>query len=229
MNSQRLTRVNLKLLDSIPRNTIRAYLGESSLSDIENFTAKGYTDSLYSDLAITDQATVIVLGGYLGDSVSRWRELFNCSVIVFEPIPKYANYLQKKFFGDTKVEVLKMAAGDRDCEIDFFVEGEKSGRFASSDESIKALQVNFSTFIKSRNLDSIYLEMNIEGGEYLVFDSIFNDGSIERFKTILVQFHRFGIDSEVLKSKIRKQLTSTHSEVFAFEWVWERWDLLRLA
>ena len=66
--------------------------------------------------------------------------------------------------------------------------------------------------------------MNIEGGEYECLARLIQTGAISRVEVLLVQFHRYGLESELSKAQIRINLEKTHSCIFEFPWVWERWD-----
>jgi len=68
------------------------------------------------------------------------------------------------------------------------------------------------------------LEMNIEGGEYEVLNRLISTRDLTKVSTILVQFHNYGLISELERSKLRNLMNETHENIFTFDWVWERWD-----
>jgi hypothetical protein len=66
--------------------------------------------------------------------------------------------------------------------------------------------------------------MNIEGGEYGRLRRLIETGAKDRIQVQLVQFYRHGIENEVMKAQIQFKLQKTHTCIFEFPFVWERWD-----
>jgi hypothetical protein len=135
-------RVFKKMLPYMPRELIQSYMGFESLSPIEQFAAKGYNDLLFSDLNLDPDDSALVLGGYLGYSISRIRNLYNCMVVAVEPIPEFAKTLREVFRLDSKVEVLEFAVSNRNGTLELGIEGESTGNNSNSTRSM-VVPLNF--------------------------------------------------------------------------------------
>ena len=220
-----LTRIAFKkMLPYMPRETIRSYMGSEALSPIEHFASKGYNDLLFSDLKLDSEDSALVLGGYLGYSISKLRDLYNCHVVAIEPIPEFAKTLREVFRLDEKVEVLEFAVSGSNGNLDLGLEGESTGSNSNSGTSLKVKSRDISEQLVEFEVFPRVIEMNIEGGEYECLARLIQTGAISRVEVLLVQFHRYGLESELSKAQIRIDLEKTHSCIFEFPWVWERWD-----
>jgi FkbM family methyltransferase len=215
----------IRLLPHMPRTIIQEFMGFESLSPIEQFASQGYNNRLYSELKIEKNETVLILGGYLGASISEWRSLFDCEVVAFEPIPEYAQKLRLDFITDEKVLIQEFAVSGQEGFIDLGIEGEATGRYSNSQTKLRVHSKDISKVINQIGDSLKLIEMNIEGGEYENLERLILAGSISKVPTLLVQFHRYTLHEELRRAQIRIELEKTHFCVFEFPWVWERWDV----
>lgn len=218
-------RIFIKLLPHMPRRIIQEFLGFEALSPIEQFATQGYNSRLYSELKIEKNETVLVLGGYLGASISEWRGLFDCEVVAFEPIPEYAKKLSLDFINDEKVLIQEFAVSAQEGVVDLGIEGEATGQYSNSRTKLKVRSKDINKVVNEIGDSLKLIEMNIEGGEYENLERLIQVGSISKVPTLLVQFHRYTLNEELRRAQIRIELEKTHSCVFEFPWVWERWDV----
>ena len=213
-----------KVLTNLPLPTIRSHFGDEFLSPIQKFAKDGYTNRVYSDLSLTESSHVVLLGGYLGSSTLEYRGKFGCFVHVFEPIEDFVKVITKKFLDDTKVIIYPYAAARTEGVISLHVDGEKTGIYQSLPEVLNVKSIDIAQF--TRSLEQIDLfEINIEGGEYEVLERLIDAHEINRIPTILVQFHNYGLETEMMRAKVRLSLSETHLLVYSYDWVWERWDI----
>ena len=213
-----------KLLPYMPRETIQTFMGFEALSPIEQFAAKGYNDFLFSDLKLNSEDTALVLGGYLGHSILKFREAYDCKVIALEPVPDFAKTLTELFRLDDKVQVLDLAVSDFNGNSVIGIEGESTGTYSNSINTLEVPTREISEFLEELEFFPRVIEMNIEGGEYACLESLIETGVINRVQVLLVQFHRHSMRNELSKAQIRLGLENTHSCIFDFPYVWERWD-----
>lgn len=218
-------RIFINLLPHMPRRIIQEFMGFESLSPIEQFATQGYNNRLYSELKIEKNETILVLGGYLGVSISEWRRLFDCEVVAFEPIPEYAEKLSLDFVSDEKVLIQEFAVSGQEGVIHLGIEGEATGRYSNSQTKLSVQSKDISKVVNEIGDSLKLIEMNIEGGEYENLERLIQAGSISKVPTLLVQFHRYTMNEELRRAQIRIELEKTHSCVFEFPWVWERWDV----
>jgi FkbM family methyltransferase len=201
------------------------FVGRENLSPIALFRLDGWNEVLYTGLELTAQDSVCVLGAYLGDSIHEYRNRFGSSVIGLEPISEFCASLSSRFGADQKVQVLKIGASDRsesvninlsDDATSFYIEGGRS-------EIINCVDIVevFESFEKPPYL----LEINIEGAEFKVLNRLLDSPFANSVNTLLIQFHNFVEDSEIMRAEIRKRLSEDYVEIFSYPFVWERWDL----
>ncbi len=221
-----LTRkVFVKLLPHMPRILLQEFMGYESLSPIEQFATVGYNSRLYQGFTIDKNQVVVVLGGYLGTSITEWRRKFDCQVVSFEPIPEFAEKLRLDFAVDQNVLIEEFAVGAHEGTLELGIEGEATGRFSKSLEKLRVSSKDISEVIREYRDRIKVLEMNIEGGEYENLERLIQADLISAVPTFLIQFHRYSLHDELRRAQIRIELEKTHSCVFEFPWVWERWDL----
>lgn len=216
--------LKLRILKRFAAANLRTALGRESLAPIEKFIMDGYTEKLFEDFQFLDGDSVLVLGGYLGDSVRKWLRFPQINVVVVEPVNEYFEELQKSFGSNSRVTLFNVAVGGRNGEIDIFIDGLESGFRAKGAHSQKAKIVKFEEFLSGLHQTPAVIELNIEGGEYEVLQNLIEYDLLKSIKTLLVQFHRSSIEDEVLRANSRLALSITHSEAFCYDWVWERWD-----
>jgi FkbM family methyltransferase len=213
-----------KMLPYMPREMIQSYMGFESLSPIEQFAAKGYNDLLFSNLNLDPDDSVLVLGGYLGYSISKFRDLYNCNVIAVEPIPEFAKTLREVFRIDKKVQILEFAAFSENGNLKLGLEGESTGGNSNSRASLEVESRDISQLLVEMEELPKVIEMNIEGGEYECLERLVETGVVGGIEILLVQFHRYELKNELSRAQIRINLAKTHTCIFEFPWVWERWD-----
>lgn len=214
----------IKLLPHMPRRILQAFLGFESLSPIEQFSFMGYNELLYSNFDLSSKDLVLVLGGFQGISVKKWRDKFGCHVVAVEPISTYATSLRQNFQSDSKVKVLEFAVSDRDDYLELGVEGESTGSNAASGSRARVPCRDISRVLLELDQFPKVVEMNIEGGEYSCLDSLLTSNVIRNIDTLLIQFHRYSTSDELQRAKLRVALEESHECIFEFPWVWERWD-----
>ena len=152
---------------------------------------------------------VIDCGGYLGKYTEAILSRFpDCRVILFEPIPEYAEVCRDKFRGKN-VEVIQKAVG-KDGRIKIAKQGEGSTQFQDWGVMAEVESVSLVPFIKDVDI----LKLNCEGGEYEVLKDLDEHNLLKDIKEILVQFHKVGEDIDFY----RKLLSKTHRQGYCFKW-----------
>jgi FkbM family methyltransferase len=205
--------------------SLREALGRNSLSAIEKFIYDGYSDLLFRNHKLQETDAILVLGGYLGDSVESWLNTGASRVYVVEPVTEYFDFLEQRFAGDSRVVLFKVAVGDSNGTININIDGLKSGVRISEGISQRSTLISISEFVSKLATFPKILEINIEGGEYPVMMNLISENMLSGIATFVIQFHRYSYEDEVLRSQIRSTLSVTHEEKFCYDWVWERWDI----
>jgi FkbM family methyltransferase len=195
-----------------------------------DFFRQGGNALLVSDLPIGAEDLVIDAGGYQGawscDILSR----YGSRVIIFEPLPTQADFLQHLFQYNNRVEVIEAAVGNRDGEDSLSLQSDASTRFADRDAtaSVTVRVLDIANFLSARGISEVgCTKLNIEGSEYEVLERLIETGLIRNIRSLLIQFHRVDASSAERRSKIRDALRRNHICDFEFPFVWERWTRVR--
>jgi hypothetical protein len=143
---------------------------------------------------------------------------------VVEPVTEYFQILESKFSGNQRVKLFHLAVGDRNGIIDIYIDGMKSGSNANSILIQSAEIMATDDLLRRLPVTPTVVEINIEGGEYLVMQNLFASNLVEQVRTFLVQFHKYEYRDEIMRGEIREKLSASHAEIYCYEWVWERWD-----
>jgi hypothetical protein len=68
------------------------------------------------------------------------------------------------------------------------------------------------------------LKVNIEGGEYDLFDRLIETDWLRSVRLVSVQFHEWHPKAYRRRRAIRRALARSHTEVWCYSWVWEYWS-----
>jgi FkbM family methyltransferase len=213
------------ILHNIDLQILRGYLGRDFLSPVQQFALEGYTEHFISDLPLSEDSNVLILGGYIGESAQIFMTNFGCNLEIYEPVPDFIDKLCNRFETCLNVNIYPYAVSDRDGAIRLNISGETTGMFGLGINGIDVVSVDISDLFTDQVSYFDCLEINIEGGEYAVMDRLISTKKIVLCNTILIQFHNYGIEQELHRARIRYELNKTHLLIKDYPWVWERWDL----
>jgi FkbM family methyltransferase len=223
--SKFLERKNISriVLSNLDPQKVRTFYGNDFLAPIQAFANQGYTQRLYEGLHLIAESQVLILGGYKGDSTLYLYNKFNCYITVLEPIEEYSNEIDSRINHPSKVRIERCAASSNNSGLLLNLGGERTSQFVKSDQIVRVESRDISSIVREMKQIDL-LEMNIEGGEYEVLNRLISTRDLTKVSTILVQFHNYGLISELERSKLRNLMNETHENIFTFDWVWERWD-----
>lgn len=201
------------------------YIGREKLSPIALFELDGWNEVLHKDLSLCNQDVVCVFGGYLGDSIHEYRSRYDAKVIGLEPVSAFRKVLEDRFNEDTCVSILDVGVSDRteSLVIDYSDDETSFYRKGPNSETIHCMDI-VNLLDSFEQLPKV-LEINIEGVEFRVLDRLLTSVHANSVQTLLIQFHSFVEDSDLLRVQIRKRLGQNYKEIFCYPFVWERWDL----
>ena len=165
---------------------------------------------------------VLVLGGYEGLSTLKWAEIAE-AVYSVEPVPQFAEKIRQSASRLSNVEVLEFGVGSKEGKLRLSLLGDGSSQFRTSQNYIEVQLRDISEIVEEIGEIDL-LEVNIEGGEYEVLERLIETGKLRKIKTILVQFHKDGLDFASRKKTITMILSKTHFLSWSFPWVWDKWE-----
>ena len=204
------------------------------LSPVDLFRRDGWARKILRSVERKPPLTIVVLGGYLGDSTYAWmKRVPGSKAFVFEPVLGYAEVLRERFKG-ADVAIFNFGIGGTTSQRKVNVVGDATHlssldrNFPQSSGSHSEI-VQFESFATLERLargDIGVLEVNIEGGEYELITALSGSEFITRVESIFVQFHNVGEETNRLVRKARNELSQTHSQQWSYDMVWEHWTLL---
>ncbi len=168
---------------------------------------------------------VIEVGGYLGNWTDYVARKYDCFVDTYEPVVDFWAHMAKRFSNRSKISVLNLAVGDFTGEANIAVMQEGSTFYTpGACEGPVVRVVDVDSMVRAAHSVDL-LALNCEGGEYNIVDRLLSTGNIWRVNQLLVQFHVKYPDAFERRSGIRTALARTHSEVWAYPFMWELWKI----
>lgn len=177
------------------------------------------------DYPLSSTSLVWDVGGYLGGWSQQIHSRFQPQMVIFEPMPRYAARLKKRFLKDAKVQVQGFGLSDKNEKTFLNLSDDSTSVFL--EPSKHQIQVEFKDVHQIlEGYESVDLaQLNMEGGEYAVLDRLIETGSITKLKYLLVQFHAYSSEDKNRYQKIKKGLLRTHQLMWRYPFIWESWKL----
>lgn len=218
----------MSTLGQIYRRLRRYYLLYVVNDPFERVIDRWYSDhgdtTLRVDYPLSTDSVVFDVGGYIGDWTDAIATRYNPWVFVFEPVPSFAAGISARFSGNPKIRVFDFGLYDRNETDTIRVDGDKSGLFVASKNSIEIQLRDISDFVRAQDIRHIDLiKINIEGAEYRLLKRMIDQRIVELCTDIQVQFHSFYPESEKLREEIQLALSRTHQLTYEYPFVWENW------
>ena len=182
-----------------------------------------YTHNITYNL--NENSIVMDLGGYTGVWAKQIIDKYNPNMYIIEPVPDFYNQMVSKFSNNNKVKLLNIAAGCENKNNVIYINGDSTSANLTNGKSIDVKFKTIDTILNENNLSQVDLiQINIEGDEYPLLEYMLNNGSINRFKNIQIQFH-LGIEGDIKRrDKIREGLINNGFKInFDYPFVWESW------
>jgi FkbM family methyltransferase len=179
------------------------------------------------DFELDEQSVVLDVGAYIGDWAEKLEERYHPAAIhCFEPAPGGVDQIHARHDANPRVHIHPYGLGGRDETAQLALAGPGSSIY-TEDTPFGLVDVEIrdvATVLDELGLDEIdLLKVNIEGGEYDLFDRLIDAGWLERTRLVLIQFHEWHPHAYKRRRRIRRALRAQHEEVWNYSWVWELW------
>lgn len=192
---------------------------------------KWYKDNaewtLRYDYCLDENSLVLDLGGYKGDFTKEIVDRYHCKVMIFEPVPEFANNIKTRFINESKVSVYTFGLEDIDSIETLYLSDNGSSTFRNNQgEALEIVYRDVETFFNENNISSVNLmKINIEGGEYALLEKMIKSNLVSRVDNFQIQFHNIkGLNSKKRMKNIWKELEKTHFVTWKYRpFVWENW------
>lgn len=195
------------------------------LRDTEAWRHANGDNTLAVDYNLTEDSTIMDLGGFNGVWASQMIAKYNPNVYIVEPIPSFYANLVNVFSNNSKVNLKNIGISDKNKDGFIFINGDGSSSNLTSGEKVSVKFKTIESILKEFGLSDIdLLQINIEGDEYSVLHNMIESGFINKFKNIQVQFHLGIENAEAKRDSIRQRLIEKGFKIkFDYPFVWESW------
>jgi len=190
------------------------------------FRARG--DSTHRvDYELDESSLVIDVGGFEGEWASNIFSRYCCTIHIFEPVPRFADAIRKRFAKNPRIHVHSVGISNCDHVSMFHVDADSSSAFRKGKSAAPLQLVDAVSFFTTAGFSQIDLiKINIEGGEYDLLEKLVSTNYITRFRNLQVQFHDFVPNAAQRMKGIHDSLKLTHQLTYQYEFVWENWQAI---
>jgi FkbM family methyltransferase len=176
------------------------------------------------DYPLNPDSVVVDAGAYRGDWASQIRTRYDPKLVLFEPVPEYAEALRQRFRDHSKVSIHPFGLGGYDRTARISSGGDGSSIFASQGQEQQIQVRDAFAALEEIGAPAIHLlKLNVEGAEYEILLRLHQLGFLSRVGYIQVQFHPFPDGYAQLYSECRRVLAESHQAHYEYPFVWERW------
>ena len=170
------------------------------------------------------ESTVFDIGGFTGGWADAIHARYGCTVHVFEPHPRFAAELERKYSGNDKIYVHAFALGSETGKLALSDDGDASSALSGAGANLTGDVIAVSQFMADFTPATIDLaKINIEGGEYDLLPALARAGQLQRFAMLQIQFHMFEKHQMAERDAIREELRKSHQCDWSYDFVWEQW------
>jgi FkbM family methyltransferase len=211
-------------LDPVARAMLEAQYYRPTMYGFMRATAEDTDILVAADL---DQDGIALdIGAYIGEWSEQIAKRYGAQVFAFEPSPHAFKEAQARLADLPTVRTFPfgLAAGDSTARLALEGPGstvyQSTGTFGVVDVRLRDV-VGVLEELGLSHVDAI--KVNIEGGEYDLFDRLIDTGWLPRLADIRIQFHEWHPNAYARRRAIQRELRRTHDKLWDYPFVWERW------
>jgi FkbM family methyltransferase len=173
---------------------------------------------------VDENSVVWDVGGYEGEWTRRMVERYDCIVHLFEPTPRAFKVAQQRLAGQPKVHLHQVALGAESKMVTFYdCERDGASVYGEGGPALVLPMLSFAEFLGELGIAQIdMMSLNIEGGEYDLFEHLLGTGLISRIKEMMVQWHWRQEGDDKRQRALQERIAETHK----MRWnhaAWEAW------
>jgi FkbM family methyltransferase len=179
------------------------------------------------DAPLDESSVVLDVGAFVGQWCEKIDDRYGCRIHAYEPSPPAIGALAKRLADRPNIVPCAYGLGGSDQVASLEVHGPGSTIYGERPPDAEVVDVQIRDVVKvleELDVDRIELmKVNIEGGEYELFERIIEAGWLHRFRTVLIQFHEWHPGAYRRRFRIRRALARHHTEEWCYPWLWEKW------
>jgi FkbM family methyltransferase len=177
--------------------------------------------TLRLDYDLNEDSIVFDIGGSVGDWCTPIYNRYKCTMHVFEPTALF-NSCRARLSDQEKVHMHNVAAWTFNGKLTLGVDDNEASIY-HEDNLMEIDCIDLKSFIKDLNINNIDLvKINIEGAEYPLLRDLIDNGTIDIFDNLQVQFHMIDNYEEEYRY-VLEGLSKTHSITWKYPYIWENW------
>jgi FkbM family methyltransferase len=190
-------------------------------------TATAANPDILVEADIDERSIVLDVGAFVGEWSEQISNRYGSTIYAFEPNPSALPALARRLANRPNVVRLEYGLGAADYTATMILAGPGSSIY-SVDPELDTAEVQIRDVVGVldelgiREVD--LLKVNIEGGEYDLFDRLIESDWLPRVRLVSVQFHEWHPKAYRRRRAIRRALARSHTEVWCYPWVWEYWQ-----
>jgi NAD+ synthase len=182
---------------------------------------------LVFDYPIDSNSVIVDFGAHIGEWAKQMEIKYNPNIYLVEPLSMFCEELKYKFQTNDKVQIIQSGISNYNGVSHLYLQ-RMIQAISKYDKTDNVISINVQTpdnILKLVPHDVIdILQINIEGEEYNVLESMIATGCISRIKYLQVQFHKIFIDSVERRNNIHAKLKEFGFELkWNYEFIWESW------
>ena len=183
---------------------------------------------------LTKDSIIFDLGAYRGTFADIAWDTWGSNIHCFEPVQSlHKDYLIPKFESNDKVHLYEYAISDATEERSLISGTTQAGsickeldtrhHLAPRGEHIEVIETRSMKEVLEDFEEVDLIKINIEGEEYPLLNHMIDEGLIQKFNYIQVQFHPFIKNAEEKTYEIYRKLQKTHECMWDYPWKWSSW------
>jgi len=176
------------------------------------------------DTPLKVKGLVLDVGAYKGAFTNTLLKVYpDLDYSLFEPIPRYAESLRKKYNDHENVKIFNCALSADGRNLNLEIAGLRSRNIARNvNAGLTAVSLNIKDiFLRSKDIELV--KMNIEGMEYECLEELIQHNLLSKARYLLIQFHNFESDSASRRLLLQREISKDFTNIYCFDWLWELW------
>jgi FkbM family methyltransferase len=175
---------------------------------------------------IDRRSIVFDVGAFVGEWSEKISKRYGSTIYAFEPNPLVRRALSRRLADHPNVVRLEYGLGRVDHTATLAQAGPGSSIYIA-DPDLDSTDVQIRDVVGV--LDELgvpqidLLKVNIEGGEYDLFERLIEADRLCAIRLVSVQFHEWHPKAYRRRRAIRRALARSHVEAWCYPWVWEYW------
>jgi FkbM family methyltransferase len=180
------------------------------------------------DADIDASSIVFDVGAYVGDWSEKVSTRYGCTIHAFEPSSTAFEKASTRLAGRDGVHLHNIGLGGSNQLARLAIAGPGSSIYTETSPmgSVEEVSIrDVAEVLEELGIAEIdLLKVNIEGGEFDLFDRLIASHWMPRIRQTMIQFHEFHPNAHWRRHRVRRALRRTHREVWNYSWVWEFWQ-----